>query len=92
MNNKVTLFSLFHAVQVGFASLALQVSSVETGTCEAAVTRTGLFGDVRVQWKAGYPSGQTLPGFKTGAVVPNSGETVREVVNVLTHTLSAHLQ
>ncbi|KAG7243926.1 hypothetical protein INR49_006081 [Caranx melampygus] len=28
--------------EVGFASLALQVSSVETGTCEAKVTRTGL--------------------------------------------------
>ncbi|XP_069555964.1 adhesion G-protein coupled receptor V1 [Brachyistius frenatus] len=59
--------------EVGFASLALQVSSVETGTCEANVTRTGLFGDVRVQWKAGYPSEQTLPGFRPGAIIPNSG-------------------
>uniref|UniRef100_A0A4W6G876 Adhesion G-protein coupled receptor V1 n=1 Tax=Lates calcarifer TaxID=8187 RepID=A0A4W6G876_LATCA len=59
--------------EVGFASLALQVSSVETGTCEAKVTRTGLFGDIRVQWKAGYPSGQTLPGFRTGAITPGSG-------------------
>ncbi|XP_075324846.1 adhesion G-protein coupled receptor V1 [Odontesthes bonariensis] len=59
--------------EVGFASLALQVLSIETGRCEAKVTRTGLFGDIRVQWKAGFPSGQAPPGFKTGPIVPNSG-------------------
>ncbi|XP_026199339.1 adhesion G-protein coupled receptor V1 [Anabas testudineus] len=59
--------------EVGFASLALQVSNLETGTCEAKVTRTGLFGDIRVQWKAGYPSGQALPGFRTGTITPSSG-------------------
>ncbi|MEQ2214624.1 hypothetical protein XENOCAPTIV_014496, partial [Xenoophorus captivus] len=32
--------------EVGFASLGLQVLSVEMGTCEAKVTRTGLFGSV----------------------------------------------
>ncbi|XP_041793349.1 adhesion G-protein coupled receptor V1 isoform X2 [Chelmon rostratus] len=58
---------------VGFASLALQVSSIETGTCEAKVTRTGLFGDITVQWKAGYPSGQAPPGLRLGAVTPSSG-------------------
>uniref|UniRef100_A0A668RW45 Adhesion G-protein coupled receptor V1 n=1 Tax=Oreochromis aureus TaxID=47969 RepID=A0A668RW45_OREAU len=65
--------------EVGFASLALQVSSVETGICVANVTRKGLFGDIRVQWKAGYPLGETLPGFKAGAIIPNSGFTVAEV-------------
>ncbi|XP_062238571.1 adhesion G-protein coupled receptor V1 [Platichthys flesus] len=59
--------------EVGFASLALQVSSLETGTCEAVVTRTGLFGDIRVQWRAGYPSGEDLPGFRTGDITPGSG-------------------
>ncbi|XP_060927102.1 adhesion G-protein coupled receptor V1 [Limanda limanda] len=59
--------------EVGFASLALQVSSLETGTCEATVTRTGLFGDIRVQWRAGYPSGEDLPGFRTGDITPSSG-------------------
>ncbi|XP_070760191.1 adhesion G-protein coupled receptor V1 [Enoplosus armatus] len=59
--------------EVGFASLALQVSSIETGTCEAKVTRTGLFGDIRVQWKAGYPSGQAPSGLRLGAVTPSSG-------------------
>uniref|UniRef100_A0A672JI01 Adhesion G-protein coupled receptor V1 n=1 Tax=Salarias fasciatus TaxID=181472 RepID=A0A672JI01_SALFA len=59
--------------EVGFASVALLVSDVETGRCEAKVTRTGLFGDVTVQWKAGYPSGQTLPGFKTGVITPSTG-------------------
>ncbi|KAM9393782.1 adhesion G-protein coupled receptor V1 [Pholidichthys leucotaenia] len=59
--------------EVGFASLALRVSNVETGSCEAQVTRTGLFGDIRVQWKAGYPSGQSLPGFRAGTIVPESG-------------------
>eukprot|EP00064_Thunnus_orientalis_P005520 superscaffoldBa00000542_g5534 len=59
--------------EVGFASLALQVSSVETGKCEAKVTRAGLFGDIRVQWRAGYPSGQAPPGFRLGAILPSSG-------------------
>ncbi|XP_040011455.1 adhesion G-protein coupled receptor V1 [Xiphias gladius] len=59
--------------EVGFDALALQVSSVETGTCEAKVTRTGLFGEIRVQWKAGYPAGKALPGFRTGAITPSSG-------------------
>lgn len=62
-------------MQVGFASLALQVSNIERGTCEAKVTRMGLFGDVRVQWKAGYPSGQASPGFRLGAITPSSGKT-----------------
>ncbi|KAF7670351.1 hypothetical protein LDENG_00010120 [Lucifuga dentata] len=59
--------------EVGFASLALQVTHVETGTCEAEVTRTGLFGDIRVEWEAGYPLGQAPPGFSVGAITPNSG-------------------
>uniref|UniRef100_A0A3B4ZW94 Adhesion G-protein coupled receptor V1 n=1 Tax=Stegastes partitus TaxID=144197 RepID=A0A3B4ZW94_9TELE len=62
--------------EVGFASLALRVSSIQTGTCEAKVTRTGLFGDIRVEWKAGYPSGQTLPGFGNGVIIPNSGSLI----------------
>ncbi|XP_061673206.1 adhesion G-protein coupled receptor V1 isoform X2 [Syngnathoides biaculeatus] len=62
--------------EVGFASRALFVSSVDTGTCEAKVTRTGLFGDIRVQWRAGYPSGQSPPAFRIGAIIPNSGSLV----------------
>lgn len=71
-------FFLTYATQVGFASAALRVLSVETGTCEAKVTRTGLFGEIRVQWKAGFPSGQDPPGFRTGPIVPNSGKTARD--------------
>ncbi|KAM3610925.1 uncharacterized protein V6R79_010649 [Siganus canaliculatus] len=59
--------------EVGFSSLALQVSDIDTGMCEALVTRTGLFGDIRVQWKAGYPSGLAPPGLGLGAVSPSSG-------------------
>ncbi|KAM9857814.1 adhesion G-protein coupled receptor V1 [Aulostomus maculatus] len=59
--------------EVGFVSLALQVSNVETGTCEAKVTRMGLFGDIRVQWRAGYPLGQSPPGFRLGTIMPSSG-------------------
>ncbi|XP_030273384.1 adhesion G-protein coupled receptor V1 isoform X2 [Sparus aurata] len=59
--------------EVGFASLALQVSSIETGACEAKVTRTGLFGDIRVQWTAGYPSGQAPLGLGLGTITPSSG-------------------
>ncbi|CAB1321522.1 unnamed protein product [Coregonus sp. 'balchen'] len=58
---------------VGFVSLALQVSSVETGVCEALVSRTGLFGGVRVEWSAGYPPGQAPVGFKPGVITPSSG-------------------
>ncbi|XP_028269622.1 adhesion G-protein coupled receptor V1 [Parambassis ranga] len=59
--------------EVGFDSVALWVSNVETGACEAIVTRKGLFGDIRVQWNAGYPLGQALPGFRAGNIIPNSG-------------------
>ncbi|XP_051923302.1 adhesion G-protein coupled receptor V1 [Hippocampus zosterae] len=59
--------------EVGFASLALFVSNVDAGKCEAKVTRSGLFGDISVQWRAGYPSGQSPPGFRIGTMVPNSG-------------------
>ncbi|XP_037338537.2 adhesion G-protein coupled receptor V1 [Pungitius pungitius] len=59
--------------EVGFASLVLHVSSIETGACEAKVTRRGLFGDVRVQWNAGYPSGQAPLGLSLGAIAPSSG-------------------
>ncbi|KAM9743556.1 adhesion G-protein coupled receptor V1 isoform 2-T3 [Menidia menidia] len=59
--------------EVGFASLALHVLSIETGACEAKVTRTGSFGDINVQWKAGYPSGQAPSGLPSGTIVPNSG-------------------
>ncbi|XP_068617051.1 adhesion G-protein coupled receptor V1 [Brachionichthys hirsutus] len=59
--------------EVGFASVALRISSLETGTCEAEVTRTGLFGDIIVQWNAGYPPGLAPPGFKLGTVTPDAG-------------------
>lgn len=64
-------------MQVGFASLALQVSNIETGSCEAKVTRTGLFGDIRVLWNAGYPSGQAPFGLRLGAITPSSGKTLK---------------
>uniref|UniRef100_A0A667Y0L3 Adhesion G-protein coupled receptor V1 n=1 Tax=Myripristis murdjan TaxID=586833 RepID=A0A667Y0L3_9TELE len=59
--------------EVGFASLALQVSDLEKGICEAEVTRSGLFGDIRVEWRAGYPPGLVPPGFSLGPVIPSSG-------------------
>ncbi|XP_019908355.3 adhesion G-protein coupled receptor V1 isoform X2 [Esox lucius] len=59
--------------EVGFTSLALRVSSVETGECEALVSRSGLFGGVKVEWSAGYPPGQTPIGFRPGDVSPSSG-------------------
>nr|XP_057927104.1 adhesion G-protein coupled receptor V1 isoform X2 [Doryrhamphus excisus] len=59
--------------EVGFSSLALHVSNIETGECEAKVTRGGLFGDIRVEWRAGYPPGQSPPGFRIGLITPSSG-------------------
>nr|XP_029492889.1 adhesion G-protein coupled receptor V1-like [Oncorhynchus nerka] len=61
------------SAEVGFVSLALQISSVETGVCEALVYRTGLFGAVRVEWIAGYPPGQAPLGFRPGVITPSSG-------------------
>lgn len=57
--------------------MALQVLNVGTGMFEAKVTRTGLFGEIKVQWKAGFPSGQDPPGFRTGSIVPNAGKSQR---------------
>ncbi|XP_049326601.1 adhesion G-protein coupled receptor V1 isoform X2 [Astyanax mexicanus] len=59
--------------EVGFASLALHVSEVVSGQCEAVVSRTGLYGDVDVQWRAGFPAGQSPSGYQPGAVTPSSG-------------------
>ncbi|XP_057687080.1 adhesion G-protein coupled receptor V1 isoform X4 [Corythoichthys intestinalis] len=70
---RVTVPEVAANSEVGFASLALSVSSTETGKCEAKVTRTGLFGGIRVQWRAGYPPGHSLPGFTIGTIMPNSG-------------------
>uniref|UniRef100_A0A673Z153 Adhesion G-protein coupled receptor V1 n=1 Tax=Salmo trutta TaxID=8032 RepID=A0A673Z153_SALTR len=50
---------------------------VETGVCEALVSRTGLFGGVRVEWSAGYPPGQASVGFKPGVITPSSGKALR---------------
>lgn len=66
------MFDPTSVVQVGFEFLALRVSSVELGTCEAKVTRAGLFGDVGVQWSAGDPSGEASPG-----ISPSSGKRRR---------------
>lgn len=68
-------FFVSFGLQVGFASIALRVLSIETGACEAKITRTGLYGNITVQWKAGYPSGQAPPGFKMGAISPSTGKT-----------------
>ncbi|XP_059909463.1 adhesion G-protein coupled receptor V1 [Gadus macrocephalus] len=59
--------------EVGFASVVLLVSSLETGQCEATVSRTGLFGGVTVDWRTGYPPGLAPPGFTPGAVSPTAG-------------------
>lgn len=64
-------------VQIGFEFLALRVSSIELGTCEAKVMRVGLFGDIRVQWKAGYPSGEEPHGIRLGNISPGSGKAHR---------------
>ncbi|XP_072520807.1 adhesion G-protein coupled receptor V1 isoform X2 [Salminus brasiliensis] len=59
--------------EVGFDFLALQVSDVVSGQCEAVVSRTGLYGDVDVQWRAGFPPGQSPSGYQPGVVTPSSG-------------------
>ncbi|XP_035385851.1 adhesion G-protein coupled receptor V1 [Electrophorus electricus] len=59
--------------EIGFASLALQVTDIVSGLCTAQVSRTGLYGDVIVQWRAGFPPGQTPSGYQPGVVSPRSG-------------------
>ncbi|KAK7934133.1 hypothetical protein WMY93_005029 [Mugilogobius chulae] len=59
--------------EVGFASIALNILSINTGACEATIVRAGLFGNITVEWSAGYPSGLAPPGFKIGGISPSSG-------------------
>uniref|UniRef100_A0A8C9WGZ3 Adhesion G-protein coupled receptor V1 n=1 Tax=Scleropages formosus TaxID=113540 RepID=A0A8C9WGZ3_SCLFO len=62
--------------EVGFESVAVQISNFATGRCEVLLSRTGLYGDVDVEWSAGYPPGQLPLDLKLGAIIPASG-TVR---------------
>lgn len=59
--------------QVGFSSLVLQVSDVTHGRCDASLSRTGLYGDVNLHWKAGFPLSQTPSGYQPGIIIPSSG-------------------
>ncbi|XP_062371958.1 adhesion G-protein coupled receptor V1 [Sardina pilchardus] len=59
--------------EVGFQSLALKVPNTETGLCEVVVARQGLYGDVTLEWSAGYPTGQSPSGFQQGLIQPSSG-------------------
>uniref|UniRef100_A0A8B9KGD3 Adhesion G protein-coupled receptor V1 n=1 Tax=Astyanax mexicanus TaxID=7994 RepID=A0A8B9KGD3_ASTMX len=43
-----------------------------SGQCEAVVSRTGLYGDVDVQWRAGFPAGQSPSGYQPGAELPKA--------------------
>ncbi|XP_053337317.1 adhesion G-protein coupled receptor V1 [Clarias gariepinus] len=62
--------------EVGFAFLDLQVSDVRNGRCDALISRTGLYGDVTVQWRAGFPPGQTPSGYQPGVITPSSGTVI----------------
>ncbi|XP_061116243.1 adhesion G-protein coupled receptor V1 [Conger conger] len=62
--------------EVAFDSLALEIADFETGLCEALVFRRGLYGDVSVEWRAGYPPAEAPAGFQQGLITPSSG-TVR---------------
>ncbi|MBN3308256.1 GPR98 protein, partial [Amia calva] len=59
--------------EVGFASVALQISNFTTGSTQAVISRTGLYGAVSVDWMAGYPPSQAPAGFQLGHVTPSSG-------------------
>ncbi|KAJ8285558.1 hypothetical protein GJAV_G00028220 [Gymnothorax javanicus] len=59
--------------EVAFDSLAIEIADFETGHCEALVSRTGLYGDVTVDWRVGYPPGQTPAGFQQGIIMPSAG-------------------
>ncbi|XP_028834405.1 adhesion G-protein coupled receptor V1 isoform X2 [Denticeps clupeoides] len=59
--------------EVGFSSPVIRVTSTDIGSCEALVTRQGLYGDLRVEWRAGYPAGETPPGYQQGPIIPSSG-------------------
>uniref|UniRef100_A0AAV2MS74 Staphylococcus aureus surface protein A n=1 Tax=Knipowitschia caucasica TaxID=637954 RepID=A0AAV2MS74_KNICA len=59
--------------EVGFASTALSILSIGTGAFEAIILRKGLFGNITVEWKSGYPKGQSPRGFTMGNILPSSG-------------------
>ncbi|XP_015216090.2 adhesion G-protein coupled receptor V1 isoform X1 [Lepisosteus oculatus] len=59
--------------EVGFESVALQVSSLVTGSTEAVISRRGLYGHLSVDWSTGYPPGQAPSGYQLGQISPSSG-------------------
>ncbi|XP_038661208.1 adhesion G-protein coupled receptor V1 isoform X3 [Scyliorhinus canicula] len=62
--------------EVGFDSLVLRVSDVSAGTCEAVISRNGVYGLLVVEWSSGYPDGMVPAGFASGNVKPAFGSVV----------------
>lgn len=54
--------------------------------------RRGLFGAIRVEWKAGYPLQSAPPALKLGAISPSSGKTHDNISNRLTDYLKPLFQ
>ncbi|KAK1176563.1 adhesion G-protein coupled receptor V1-like [Acipenser oxyrinchus oxyrinchus] len=59
--------------EVGFDSVALQVSDSTASSCAAVISRVGLYGNVWVEWSSGYPPGQEPAGLQLGHITPTSG-------------------
>lgn len=52
----------------------LQISNITTGSAQALITRSGVYGSVTVMWKSGYPPG-FIPDFLIpGNITPTAGE------------------
>uniref|UniRef100_A0A4W3JB69 Adhesion G-protein coupled receptor V1 n=1 Tax=Callorhinchus milii TaxID=7868 RepID=A0A4W3JB69_CALMI len=62
--------------EVGFDSLVLRVSNVSTGSCQAVISRKGVYGLILVEWRSGYPDGIVPGGVTPATVTPASGSVV----------------
>ncbi|XP_069081373.1 adhesion G-protein coupled receptor V1 [Pleurodeles waltl] len=59
--------------EVGFDSVAYQLTNISAGTCQALISRRGLYGPLKVDWRSGYPLGTTPEGVHLGNITPEFG-------------------
>ncbi|XP_069483725.1 adhesion G-protein coupled receptor V1 isoform X2 [Ambystoma mexicanum] len=59
--------------EVGFDSVAFRLTNISAGASLATLSRRGLFGPLRVNWRSGYPAGTMPEGAHPGTVAPEFG-------------------
>ncbi|KAE8635798.1 hypothetical protein XENTR_v10002742 [Xenopus tropicalis] len=59
--------------EVGFEAIAFRLSNITLGEGKAVISRTGLYGSVKVGWSVGYPMGFKPINIHLGKITPESG-------------------